>query len=531
MKVEKNKMQVPFRGFRGIIIFLLITQSIAAQNIMISNDDFPNEPSIMIDPKNPNVLIGASNLNNYYISTDTGYTWIKGDLTSSFGVWGDPTISVDTAGHFYFFHLSNPPDGNWIDRIVSQKTTDNGQTWSDGTYTGLNGTKAQDKQWCAIDRTNNNIYLTWTQFDQYGSANPNDSSIILFSKSVDNGDSWSDPVRINKVSGDCLDSDNTVEGAVPAVGPNGEIYVAWAGPQGIVFNRSSDQGGTWLDHEIPVDPMPGGWDYDINGLQRCNGLPITTCDLSGGPNHGTIYINWSDQRNGIANTDVFLSKSTNGGNTWSTPVKVNDDESNRQQFLTWMAIDQTTGFIYFVFYDRRNYADDSTDVYLAVSMDGGNTFINRKISESPFVPTNQIFFGDYNNIVAHQGIIRAIWTRLNNGSLSIWTDITTLGDIVTSTNEPTASPSNLDFEYYPNPSTDFTYVSFKLHEKSIVGLSICDYSGKVIYKVINSKSMGYGKYVEKINLNELNIPNGVYILKLEIDHQVKVSRLIVVSGQ
>jgi len=498
---------------------------------MISNDDFPNEPTIMMDPKSPNVMIGGSNLNNYYVSTDTGRTWVKEDLLSSFGVWGDPAITVDTAGHFYFFHLSNPPNGNWIDRIVCQKTTDQGQTWSDGTYTGLNGTHAQDKQWCAIDRTNNNIYLTWTQFDAYGSGEPTDSSIILFSKSTDNGETWSDPLRINKIAGDCIDSDNTVEGAVPAVGPNGEIYVGWAGPVGLVFNRSSDGGTTWLENEIQIDPMPGGWDYEISGLQRCNGLPITACDLSNGSYHGTIYINWSDQRNGATNTDVFLSKSTDGGNTWSTPVKVNDDESNRQQFLTWMTIDQTTGFLYFVFYDRRNYIDDSTDVFLAVSMDGGNTFINRKISESPFVPTSQIFFGDYNNIVAHQGIIRPIWTRLNNGSISIWTDLTTLNDIVTSVDAGIEPKQNLSFEYFPNPTSDITYVSFKLHKKSIVKLSLSDNSGKIIHTILNNESMGYGKYVEKINLDELGVPNGIYVLILEIDHRVEISRLVVVNRE
>ncbi len=498
---------------------------------MISNEDFPNEPSIMIDPKNPNVLIGGSNLNNCYISADTGSTWTKLDITSTYGVWGDPAIGVDTSGHFFFFHLSNPSDGNWIDRIVAQKTVDRGLTWSDGSYTGLNGTKAQDKAWCAVDRTNNNIYLTWTQFDQYGTSDPQDSSIIFFSKSIDDGETWSTPLRINHLAGDCNDSDNTVEGAVPAVGPNGEIYVGWAGPEGIAFNKSTDQGATWLNKEINVDPMPGGWDYDISGLIRCNGLPVTVCDLSNGPNRGNIYINWSDQRNGKGNTDVFLSRSTDGGNTWSPAVRVNDDESHHQQFLTWMAVDQTTGFLYFVFYDRRNYDDDSTDVYLAVSMDGGNTFINRKISESPFMPVNQVFFGDYNNIVAYNGIIRAIWTRLNNGNLSIWTDLTTLPDIVTSTHEPIVSHQNLDFEYYPNPSADYTYVSFKLHEKSIVDLDIYDASGKLLQKVIDGKSMSYGKYVEKINLSALNIPNGAYLLKLEVNHKVKVSRLVVVNSQ
>ncbi|MGB3081336.1 MAG: T9SS type A sorting domain-containing protein, partial [Saprospiraceae bacterium] len=72
-------------------------------------------------------------------------------------------------------------------------------------------------------------------------------------------------------------------------------------------------------------------------------------------------------------------------------------------------------------------------------------------------------------------------------------------------------------------------VSFKLHERSKVSLTICDASGSVIHKVINSRSMGYGKYVEKVNLGDLNIPDGVYFLKLEINHRVKVTRMIVVG--
>jgi len=118
---------------------------------------------------------------------------------------------------------------------VVQKSTDKGSTWSTGTFMGLNGTKQQDKQWAAIDRRNNTIYVTWTEFDRYGSSAPTDSSRIMFSKSTDGGNTWSTQKRINKKSGDCVDSDNTVEGAVPAVGPNGEIYVTWAGPDGLVL--------------------------------------------------------------------------------------------------------------------------------------------------------------------------------------------------------------------------------------------------------------------------------------------------------
>jgi hypothetical protein len=140
-------------------------------NVMISNINSPEEPSIYINHKNTNQLIAGANINNYYVSNDGGLTWTKKTLSSTNGVWGDPCMMIDTAGALYFFHLSNPNVGNWIDRIVCQKSTDGGNTWNDGTYMGLNGTKAQDKEWTTVDPTNNNIYATWTQFDSYGSSN------------------------------------------------------------------------------------------------------------------------------------------------------------------------------------------------------------------------------------------------------------------------------------------------------------------------------------------------------------------------
>ena len=170
-----------------------------------------------------------------------------------------------------------------------------------------------------------------------------------------------------------------------------------------------------------VTDQPGGWSFDIPGITRCNGMPVLVCDLSNGPHRGTLYLNWSDQRNGTGDTDVWLARSTDGGRTWSAPQRVNDDKKGRQQFLTWLAVDQTTGHLYTVFYDRRAYDDERTDVYLAVSRDGGQSFENMKISESPFDPVSFIFFGDYNHISAHAGMVRPIWTRLENNVLSVWT--------------------------------------------------------------------------------------------------------------
>ncbi len=100
---------------------------------------------------------------------------------------------------------------------------------------------------------------------------------------------------------------------------------------------------------------------------------------------------------------------------------MNNDESKHQQFLTWLTVDQTNGYVYCVFYDRRNYDNHKTDVYLAVSKDGGDNFENYKISESPFLPNPKIFFGDYTNISVHNGVIRPIWTRLHKGKITLHT--------------------------------------------------------------------------------------------------------------
>jgi hypothetical protein len=79
--------------------------------------------------------------------------------------------------------------------------------------------------------------------------------------------------------------------------------------------------------------------------------------------------------------------------------------------------------VYIVYYDRRNYEDNHTDVYLSYSFDGGNSFKEVKISETPFIPDAAKFFGDYINIDAYSGIITPIWTRMDNGKTSIWTTV------------------------------------------------------------------------------------------------------------
>ena len=77
--------------------------------------------------------------------------------------------------------------------------------------------------------------------------------------------------------------------------------------------------------------------------------------------------------------------------------------------------------MYVVYFDRRNYSDLNTDVYLSVSKDGGRTFEDLRISEKPFVPDPKVFLGDYNNIAAFDGIVRPIWPRMDKQKITLWT--------------------------------------------------------------------------------------------------------------
>lgn len=379
----------------------------------------PDEPSIFINPLNPDNIIAGANLDNYYYSFDGGKTWGESKLPGPI-VWGDPVLYFDHLGNAYYTHLGTFNNTG----IYMTKSSDGGKTWgtSKRIYGNAGRVPMQDKQWLISDVTESsykgNIYVSWTQFDDYQSKKPQDSSHILFVRSTDYGDSFTSPLILSDIGGDCLDDDSTVEGAVPCVGPNGELYVAWSGPRGLEFDKSLDGGLTFGKDKWVCDQV-GGWAYDIPGLYRCNGLPFTSCDISGGKYNGNIYINFSDERNG--DHDVFIVKSSDGGDTWSDAVRVNDDAvgNGKEQFMSHMCVDPITGVIYIIFYDRRNYNDLKTDMYLAVSSDGGESFTNERISEKPFVPNSKVFFGDYIGINAYNNFYSAIWMRMDKGVLSL----------------------------------------------------------------------------------------------------------------
>jgi len=118
---------------------------------------------------------------------------------------------------------------------------------------------------------------------------------------------------------------------------------------GLVFDRSTDAGESWLDENIRISSLNDGWNYYLSYGCAYDGTPWIDCDNSNSPNKGTVYLSWIDNAGSLYRTDVWLSKSTNMGFNWSQPFRVNNDPinlPNKAHYFTHIAVDQANGNLY-----------------------------------------------------------------------------------------------------------------------------------------------------------------------------------------
>jgi len=514
-------------------VFIFITwmlipglRSLQAQhpNVVIGHvagSELPTEPAVVMNPSNTGEILVAGMPDNDYLSTDGGLTWTHGQLSSPFGVNADPVLLVDQSGRYYYLHLPYA-----IDRVVCHRRDGAGSGWNMESTAAYDGMHDVDKEWASYDPVNDMIYLSWTYFDEWGSSSPQDSSCIWLSKSADGGVTWSSPVRVSDRKGNATGGTYSTHGSYNTTGPGGEVYVAWFGPDGLMFDRSTDQGVTWLPNDIPVTGQHIGWQYAIPGVSLGVTFPFISCDRSGGPHNGTIYITWADKRNGAANTDVFIVRSADGGLTWTEPARVNDDPPGHHQFFPAMTVDQVTGKVWVVFFDRREHPDVSTDVYAAVSNDGGATFTNFKISESPFIPYSTVFFGHYIGIAAHNDHVFPVWNRMDDGVSTLMGAV--VNPAVVGTGRDRALPGAV-VQAYPNPFRESSFVSFRLTGNGYVSMQLYDARGVLAATLADRQYFSAGKHVVSVDAVGLGLAPGVYILKLYPGTSQVTTRMMVVG--
>src|SRR5215469_3618525 len=387
-----------------------------------------NEPSIAVNPNNPNQVVAAFQPAGIAYSTDGGQTFAFADLPAIEG-WrggGDVSVAFDNKGNAYLGTLHFDKLGSasyWghdagRNGIFVRRSHDGGKTW-DKDAVAVKAFQKEEPNMPMEDmprvfadsRPNSpyagNVYVGWIEWEI-------DSSIILFARSVDGGKTFEAPQRISTHAGLPRDDNGGLVGFVGVVGADGTIYAIWNDGGTITFTQSQDGGKTFAPSRVAVNVAPPyfGGAGGVPGVSRVMGFPQIGVDARPGKQGGTLYLAWSDFRNG--DVDVFSASSKDHGRTWSEPVRVNNDpiHDGIDQFFQWMAVDPATGDVYLQFYDRRDDPENrKTGFTLARSTDGGKTFVNYAWEETPFESRSPAFLGDYTWLTVLNGKVYGTWTE------------------------------------------------------------------------------------------------------------------------
>ena len=392
-----------------------------------------SENSVFVDPDNNEYLLNSNNSTswsggtvgsvygaNYFQSSDGGATF--GGITGGAGGSnsGDPTTAIGRNGRQYVNFIDDP-GGQGI------AYSDDGDTWTTATI-GPNPGDLADKNHMWIDNSlsspyTGNLYTAWTDF-----GGTYDQKVVL-SRSTDHGATWSTKVPI------CGTISSFNHGVNLQTGPAGQLYACWAtyytnytdlSEDGIGFNKSLDGGVTFGTATKIISSIKGIRATGVLKSMRVNSFPVMAVDVSNGPNKGNIYVIWTNigvpGTNTGTNKSVYLIRSTDGGSTWSTPVRVNQGPfaDGKEAYEPWITCDPETGTLAVVFYDDRNTSSTDCETWVSYSIDAGNTWTDFRVSDVSFTPSPipglaSSYMGDYLGITSKGGRVYPCWTDNRGG--------------------------------------------------------------------------------------------------------------------
>jgi len=188
-----------------------------------------------------------------------------------------------------------------------------------------------------------------------------------------------------------------LKGKNPAfwVNENGEFFACWINPLGLVFQRSTDYGKTWLPEEKFLAALYSGSEYKVDSVVFKNN-PL----MWGQGEHlhsrnefkNRIYVCWTDAKYSLEDKDIFLMYSDDKGEHWTEPILVTYGANHKAQFSPRVTERSSTGNLYLLYYDKQNYVKGKlTDITLAVSENGGLKFDYYRVNEKSFLLSENSF--------------------------------------------------------------------------------------------------------------------------------------------
>lgn len=491
------------------------------QNIV---GDAANEPSIAVDPANPdNIAIGWRQFDTissdfrqagYAYSTDGGHNWTTGIIEE--GIFrSDPVLGANNFSKFFYYSLST--SGNYTCELFN--SVDGGATWL-GSVPAYGG----DKGWMTIDRTSSpgggNIYCF---------SRDDIATTIVMTRSIDGGQFFQPLVNV---------PGNPGRGTL-AVGVDGELYAA-----GLSFNngqfafaRSTNapdsQATPVFEYSTQINlggqfssytgPNPGG----------LLGQTIIACDNSGSSGDSTVYVLSSVNPPGADPLDVNLIRSTNRGSSWSSPIRINDDPgTSAWQWFGTMSV-APNGRIDVIWLDTRD--DPGTylsSLYYSFSEDNGETWSQNERLSTAFDPhvgwPQQNKMGDYFDMISDNEGVSLAWAGTFNGEEDVYySRINQTPVSVSNGQKGNQLPENFSLsQNYPNPFNPSTTIKYQLPQAEFVSLKVFDVLGDEIATLVKEEKSS-GSY--DVEFKAENLPSGTYFYKLQAGNFVETKKMVLIK--
>jgi hypothetical protein len=419
-----------------------------------------NEPTIAVNPLDPQLLIAGSNdeqeqppcgpgpvrgpsvpasdcsffpgvgTDGVYTSSDGGQTWTNQGLIDDQASWqtagvvsdGDPVITYGPkpdgngfsylhGARAYYASLATVGGAKGFEYVIVSYSDDNGATWSAPVVGMSKSARAvfNDKNWVTVDGNPaspwfGRLYLTWTQF-RSNTVTGFGNEPVMVSVSPDGGVTFGAPKQLSPAGNN--GTGNGRQGSSSSVGPDGTVYVAFEQGSAQVVTTSGDGGKSWsrpaaIGAVVDIaDPIPGA-------NFRTDSFPTIAADPR--PGSRTVYASWATRT--AAGGRIVVATSNDRARTWSAPVTVSGAEG--YAFFQGLAVAPTTGRVDVAYQalvatdpTRFGTGNAAIDAYAVSKPAGGSWSAPVKLSTASSDPAasaqnnlQRQFWGDYNTLVS-----------------------------------------------------------------------------------------------------------------------------------